>query len=201
VLSASPIVLASSNAGKLAEFQQLFAGHANIIAQSEFNIPNADETGQTFVENALLKARNAAAIANMPTIADDSGIVVNALEGRPGIYSARYAGEQATATANVDKLLHDLTGVPPGERQAHFHCTLVYLRHATDPEPIIASANWYGEILDARQGEAGFGYDPIFYVESENCPAAELDKTRKNVLSHRGQALQKLFGLLMSQNV
>jgi XTP/dITP diphosphohydrolase len=192
----SSIVLASHNAGKIKEFNQLFAAHAVTIVPQTF--PSVPEIGLTFVENALIKARHAAQITGLPAIGDDSGLEVDALQGAPGIYSARYAGEHATATERIEKLLQALTGVEKTARTARFQCVLVYLRHAADPTPIIAQGTWEGEILLAPQGEGGFGYDPIFYVTPLGLSAAQLTAVQKNQLSHRGQALaqlmQKLFG-------
>lgn len=191
------IVLASSNPGKVREIGQLLAGQQiQVIPQSEFGIPDAEETGLTFVENAILKARNAAAHSGLAAIADDSGIEVDALKGAPGIYSARFAGIGASDQANLDKLLADLKDVPEEERSGRFQCLLVYLRHAEDPTPIICQGTWEGRILFEEQGENGFGYDPIFFVPDQGCSSAELDPALKNQLSHRGQALRKLVAAL-----
>jgi XTP/dITP diphosphohydrolase len=191
------IVLASSNPGKVREIGQLLADQQiQVIPQSAFAIPDADETGLTFVENAILKARNAAAHSGLPAIADDSGIEVDALNGAPGIYSARYAGVGASDQANLDKLLEALKGVPEEARSGRFQCLLVYLRHAEDPTPIICQGTWEGRILLEERGENGFGYDPIFFVPDQNCSSAELDPALKNRLSHRGQALRKLVAAL-----
>jgi len=192
------VVLASSNEGKVKEFSELLAGcDTTVIPQSDFAVPDADETGLTFVENAILKARNASAHTDLPAIADDSGIEVDFLNGAPGIYSARYAGQGGSA-ANNDKLLKALSGVDEEQRGARFQCLLVYLQHADDPTPIICQGTWEGRILTSPQGEAGFGYDPLFFVPEENCSAAELSAERKNQLSHRGQALRCLLAALRS---
>jgi XTP/dITP diphosphohydrolase len=159
-------------------------------------VPDAEETGLTFVENALLKARNAAAHTGLAAIADDSGIEVDALHGAPGIYSARYAGAGASDQANLEKLLAVLRDVPEAARTARFQCLLVYLRHADDPTPLICQGTWEGRILDAPRGENGFGYDPVFYVPTHDCTSAELPPEVKNALSHRGQALRKLVAAL-----
>ena len=190
------VVLASSNKGKVREFSELLAGRdIAVVPQTDFGVPDADETGLTFVENAILKARNAAAHTGLPAIADDSGIEVDFLNGAPGIYSARYAGEGGSS-ANNEKLLQALSGVEETQRGARFQCLLVYLRHADDPTPIICQGTWEGRILNAVQGDAGFGYDPLFYVPEEACSAAELAAERKNEISHRGQALRCLLAAL-----
>lgn len=190
------IVLASSNRGKVKEFSELLAGHdITVVPQSDFGVPDADETGLTFVENAILKARNAAAHTGLPAIADDSGLEVDFLNGAPGIFSARYAATGGSG-ANNEKLLQALSGVDRELRGARFQCLLVYLRHADDPTPIICQGTWEGRILGAAQGDAGFGYDPLFYVPDEACSAAELPAERKNEISHRGQALRCLLAAL-----
>lgn len=191
------IVLASNNAGKVREINQLLEGaRIRVVPQGDFGVPEAEETGLTFVENAILKARNAAQCSGLPAIADDSGIEVDALHGAPGIHSARYAGAGASDADNLVKLLHALESVPEPERGARFQCVLVYLRHAADPTPLICQGTWEGRILDAPRGENGFGYDPIFYVPTQGCSSAELDPAVKNGLSHRGQALRRLRQLL-----
>ena len=191
------IVLASNNPGKVREFAQLLAGLQRAVRpQSEFGVPEVEETGLTFVENALLKARNAAHHAGLPALADDSGLEVDALNGAPGIYSARYAGSGASDRANLEKLLANIKHLPEAERGARFQCVLVYLRHALDPTPLICQGTWEGRILRAPQGTQGFGYDPIFYVLSHGCSSAELPPETKNQLSHRGQALRKLVAAL-----
>jgi XTP/dITP diphosphohydrolase len=191
------IVLASNNAGKVREINQLLEGAGiRVVPQGDFGVPEADETGLSFVENAILKARNAAQHSGLPAIADDSGIEVDALHGAPGIHSARYAGPRASDADNVAKLLHALDSVPESERDARFQCVLVYLRHAADPTPLICQGTWEGRILRAPRGANGFGYDPVFFVPTHGCSAAELDSTVKNDLSHRGQALRRLRQLL-----
>ncbi|MHB8474503.1 MAG: RdgB/HAM1 family non-canonical purine NTP pyrophosphatase [Gammaproteobacteria bacterium] len=188
------IVLASSNPGKVREINELLVGFdMEVVPQSEFGVADAEETGLSFVENALLKARNAAAHTDLPAIADDSGIEVDALNGAPGIYSARYAGARATDQRNLDKLLTALKDVPQNLRSARFQCLMVYLRHANDPTPLICQGTWNGRILFEPRGRNGFGYDPVFYVASHDCSAAELPPEIKNTLSHRGQALRKLL--------
>lgn len=188
------VVLASSNAGKVKEFMQLLSGVGmDVRPQSEFDVPDADETGLTFVENAILKARNAAELTGLPAIADDSGIEVDALQGQPGIYSARYAGMGAGAAACNEKLLHALKEVPEAKRTARFRCCIVMLQHAADPSPIIAEGCWEGRILDQLTGTEGFGYDPLFYVPTHNMSAAQMDSAEKNLISHRAQALQGLL--------
>ncbi len=191
------IVLASNNPGKVRELGQMLAGlDLEVVPQSEFGTPEIEETGLTFVENAILKARNAAEHSGLPAIADDSGIEVDALNGAPGIYSARYAGAGASDADNVNKLLFDLKDVPRNLRSARFQCLLVYLRHANDPTPIICKGTWDGRILFEPVGSSGFGYDPVFYVPTHDCSAAELSAEVKNSLSHRGQALRKLVAAL-----
>jgi XTP/dITP diphosphohydrolase len=192
------IVLASGNRGKLREFNELLADQAiAVLPQSDFGVPEAEETGLTFVENAIIKARNASAHTGLPAIADDSGLEVDFLNGAPGIYSARYAGDAGSA-ANNAKLLRALEGIEDERRGARFQCLLVYLRHADDPTPIICQGTWEGRILNAERGEAGFGYDPVFYLSGDDCSAAELSAERKNLLSHRGQALRCLLAALTS---
>jgi XTP/dITP diphosphohydrolase len=191
------IVLASNNPGKVREFNELLAGHhILVVPQSDYRVPEIEETGQTFVENAILKARNAALHTGLSAIADDSGIEVDALNGAPGIYSARYAGKGANDRANLEKLLLDLIDVPEAERTARFQCLMVYMRHANDPTPLICQGTWEGRILLAPRGDNGFGYDPVFYVPTHDCSSAELPSDIKNALSHRGQALLKLVAAL-----
>ena len=193
----SRIVLASNNRGKVREFGELLADfHLEVVPQSEFQVPEAEETGLTFVENAILKARNAAARAGLPAIADDSGIEVDALRGAPGIRSARFAGADASDQANLDKLMAELEGVPEAQRSARFQCLVVYLEHAEDPTPIICQGTWEGSITRAPRGDNGFGYDPVFLVPGHDCTAAELPAQTKNAISHRGQALRKLVEVL-----
>ena len=187
-------VLASSNPGKLAEMSALLdpAG-VRVVPQDALAVEPPAETGLTFVENALIKARAACAATGLPAVADDSGIVVDALEGAPGVRSARYAGEGATDTDNVARLLEALRGVAPAERGAAFVCTIACLRHARDPCPIVCEGVWKGRILEAPQGAGGFGYDPVFFVEALGRSAAELPQVEKNAVSHRGQALARLL--------
>ena len=191
------IVLASSNPGKVREINQVLTGLDVVVRpQGEFNVLDAEETGRTFVENAILKARNAAQHTGLPAIADDSGLEVDALAGAPGIYSARYAGEGATDLKNLEKLLDALAEVPEENRSARFQCLMVYMRHADDPTPLICQGSWEGRILTAARGSNGFGYDPVFYVPTRNCASAELPAQTKNSLSHRGQALRQLVAAL-----
>lgn len=191
------IVLASNNAGKVREFNQLLTGtDFEVLPQSEFGVIEAEETGLTFVENAILKARNAAEHTGLPAIADDSGLEVDALDSAPGIYSARYAGSGASDLQNLEKLLADIKDVPDAQRTARFQCLMVYMRHAKDPTPQIFQGTWEGRILHAPQGDNGFGYDPVFFVPTHNCSSAELEADVKNSLSHRGQALTQLIEAL-----
>ena len=191
------IVLASGNHGKLAEFGQLLAdADFEVIAQSELGVDDIEETGLTFVENALLKARHAAQVTGLPSLADDSGLCVDALGGAPGLYSARYAGVHGDSAANNAKLLRALDGRPDAERCAFFVCVLVLLRHADDPAPLVAEGRWHGRVLHTPRGEGGFGYDPLFLPDDHTLAAAELDKTLKNRISHRGQALAQLHARL-----
>ena len=190
----SRIVLASGNAGKLAELRGLFDGSdIDLIAQSQLGIDDAEETGSTFIENSILKARHAARASGLPALGDDSGLCVDALDGAPGLYSARYAGEHGNARANIERLLHELGGVPDEKRSAHFVCVLALLRSADDPDPLIAHARWHGRILHAPRGDRGFGYDPVFLPDDgDGLSAAELDAALKNRISHRGKALAEL---------
>ncbi len=191
------IVLASNNPGKVREINQLLsAQQISVVPQSDFSVPEADETGLSFVENAILKARNAAQHSGLPAIADDSGIEVDALNGAPGIYSARYAGEGASDRENLERLLRELTGVPKSQRKARFQCVMVYMRHAEDPTPLICQGTWEGWISEQPSGENGFGYDPVFFVPTHDCTSAALPPEVKNRLSHRGQALQQLLAAL-----
>lgn len=187
----SSIVLASGNPGKIREIQAILQND-KILPQSQFNVVEPEETGATFIENAIIKARNAAAHCNLPAIADDSGLAVDALGGAPGVISARYAGVGASDQANLDKLLADMREVPDAQRSARFICVMVYLRHALDPTPIVAQGVWEGRILREAVGENGFGYDPVFWVEQYQCSSAQLAPEIKNALSHRGQALRAL---------
>ncbi|MCK5386550.1 MAG: XTP/dITP diphosphatase [Gammaproteobacteria bacterium] len=191
------IVLASNNKGKVREFGEMLSTlNMEVVPQATFNIEDADETGLTFVENAIIKARHASAIAGLPAIADDSGLEVDFLNGAPGIYSARYSGVGATDEKNLFKLLEALKNVPEEQRTARFQCVLVYMRHAEDPTPLICQGTWEGIILTEPQGENGFGYDPIFYVPTHKCSSAQLSAEEKNKLSHRGQALKMLLTAL-----
>ncbi|MFT4178145.1 MAG: RdgB/HAM1 family non-canonical purine NTP pyrophosphatase [Thermomonas sp.] len=186
------LVLASSNAGKLAELRDLLGEAFELHAQSEFGVVDAEETGLSFVENAILKARHAARATGLPALGDDSGLCVDALHGAPGLYSARYAGVHGDSEANIDKLLRKLDGVADDARSARFVCVLALVRHADDPMPLIAEGVWEGHILHARQGANGFGYDPVFFSPAHGCSAAELPADAKNRDSHRGLALVKL---------
>lgn len=187
------IVLASGNAKKVAELQSLLDElNMTVTPQSELGVADADETGTTFVENAIIKARHAASVTGLPAIADDSGLAVAALDGRPGVYSARFAGENATDQQNLELLLTQLQGTPAQQRQATFWCVLVFMRHANDPTPLICSGSWQGEITTQAQGEQGFGYDPVFWVPEAGKTAAQLSGAEKNRLSHRGKALRQL---------
>ncbi|MEI5639474.1 MULTISPECIES: RdgB/HAM1 family non-canonical purine NTP pyrophosphatase [unclassified Pseudoalteromonas] len=185
------VVLASGNQGKVKELSSMLADFAmEVIPQSEFAVSDVAETGTTFVENAIIKARHAAKESGLPAIADDSGLEVDALAGAPGVYSARYAGSGASDQDNIDKLLAALEG--QSQRSARFWCVLVYMRHADDPTPLICQASWEGEITTSQQGREGFGYDPVFKVNGLDCTSAQLSKAGKNAISHRGQALQQL---------
>lgn len=195
------IVLASSNAGKLREINAILVGSdLQIVSQQEFNVPDIEETGRTFVENAILKARNASGHCGLPAIADDSGIEVPALNGDPGIYSARYAGVDAGDQANLEKLIEAVKKLPEDQRRARFVCLMVYLRHADDPVPIIAEGIWNGIAVTEPRGENGFGYDPMFYLPERGCTSAELEPEVKNRISHRGQALRELKEKLVNNN-
>jgi len=190
----SKIVLASGNAGKLKEFSELLSDlDTEIVPQSHFKLTEAEETGLTFVENAIIKARHACLHTGLPAIADDSGIEVDALKGAPGIYSARYSGPGASDQQNLDALLTALKDIPEPQRSARYQCVIVYLRHAEDPTPIICQASWEGKILMAPTGQGGFGYDPIFWVEASNCSAAELTAQEKHAVSHRGKAIREFL--------
>ena len=187
------IVLASSNRGKLAEFNALLADSGfEVVTQASLGIEDAEETGLTFIENALLKARHAAQASGRPALADDSGLCVEYLGGAPGLYSARYSGGHGDSEANNARLLRELDGVPAGQRGAFFICALVLLGRADDPTPLIVEGRWHGRVLDAPRGGRGFGYDPLFLPNGQQVSAAELDPGLKNRLSHRGQALAKL---------
>jgi XTP/dITP diphosphohydrolase len=191
------IVLASSNPGKLKEFQAIFSQHdIRVLPQTQFRIEDAEETGLTFVENAIIKARHAARCSGLAALADDSGLEVDALRGKPGIYSARFSGPDATDSSNNAKLLHLLRNTPEAERTARFHCFLVLMRHAEDPTPLIFHGRWEGLILNEPQGENGFGYDPLFYALDQKTASASLSAELKNQVSHRGQAVAKLIQAL-----
>jgi XTP/dITP diphosphohydrolase len=191
--SGERIVLASNNPGKVREINQLLAGaHIQVVPQREYGVSEVAETGLSFVENALIKARHASLHSGLAAIADDSGLEVDALEGAPGIYSARFAGPEASDQDNNAKLLAALGDLPDEARGARFQCVLVYLRHPRDPTPIICQGTWEGRILEAPHGDNGFGYDPLFFVPTHGCSSAELDPATKNQLSHRGQALRRL---------
>ena len=193
------LVLASSNQGKLQELRELLAGDGiELLAQSDLGVEDADETGSTFVENALIKARHAAQVTGLPALADDSGICVDALKGAPGLYSARYAGEHGNASRNINKLLEVLRDTPDDRRTAHFYCVLVLLRHPEDPQPLIVEGQWNGRILHERRGNGGHGYDPVFFDPLHGQSAAEMEPGLKNRLSHRGQALALLRERLRS---
>lgn len=196
-MSRQTIVLATNNPGKVDELQRILAStHYEIMPQSDYGVPDIAEDGLTFVENALIKARNAARHTGLPAIADDSGIAVDALGGQPGIFSARYAGEGASDADNLNLLLDNMKEVPDNARQARFICLLVYLRDAGDPHPTICEGVWHGELLRFPHGENGFGYDPVFFVPEQGCSSAELSREIKNTLSHRGQALRCLMEML-----
>jgi XTP/dITP diphosphohydrolase len=198
-LSKQQFVLASGNAGKLREFSQMLAEkHIEVLPQSALNVTEADETGLTFVENAILKARHACEATGLAALSDDSGLEVDALKGAPGIYSARYAGVGAGDEANIDKLLQALADKPEAERSARYQCVLVYMRHALDPTPLICQASWEGHILTERRGEGGFGYDPIFYIPELHCSVAQLNPAEKQQHSHRGKAMREFFQRLNS---
>ncbi len=191
------LVLASGNAGKLVEIREVLADLSiELIGQGELGVGDVEESGASFVENAILKARHAARITGLPALGDDSGICVDALDGAPGLLSARYAGEHGNSLANIAKLLDAMKDVPEAARSAHFFCVIVLLRHADDPAPLIAEGRWHGRILEAPRGHGGFGYDPIFFDPARSAGAAELDADEKNRISHRGQALARLRGLL-----
>lgn len=191
------IVFASSNAGKTLELQTLLQPfNITIIPQTTLNVPEIPETASTFIENALIKARHASQMTGLPAIADDSGLQVHALGGMPGIYSARYSGENATSQENIKKLLEELANTPTEKRQARFYCVLVYMLHPTDPTPLICEGTWEGLILQKQIGSDGFGYDPIFWDPIKNMSAAQLSITEKNQCSHRGYALKLLANKL-----
>ena len=192
------LVLASSNAGKLAELRDLLGDGFDLHVQSEFGVADAEETGLSFIENAILKARHAARATGLPALGDDSGLCVDALHGAPGLYSARYAGTHGNSEANIDKLLGELDGADDAQRSARFVCVLALVRDADDPQPLIAEGVWPGRILLERRGSGGFGYDPVFFSPTHDCSAAELPSEVKNRDSHRGLALAKLRNLLQA---
>jgi XTP/dITP diphosphohydrolase len=187
------IILASNNKGKIAEFNTMLDGIYQVVSMSDMQVKEVPETGLTFVENALIKARNASEQSGLPALSDDSGIVVDALNGEPGIYSARYAGNHGDDEANTQKLLDKMEDVADGKRTARFWCAIVFVEHANDPTPIIIQRGWEGEILRKKAGDNGFGYDPIFYVPTHRCASAELSPEIKNSISHRGKALVALL--------
>jgi len=191
------LVLASNNPGKLREFAQMLAAlDFEVLPQAQFDVPEAEEPHVTFVENALAKARHAARLTGLPALADDSGICVTALGGAPGVYSARFAGEPKSDERNNQKMIADLAG--QADRRAHYVCVLVFVRHADDPQPVIAEGEWHGEIVDTPRGENGFGYDPYFFVPEKGCTGAEMSAADKNVMSHRGKALRQLMAQLQA---
>lgn len=195
------IVLASNNTGKINEFNALLSDLGfDVKPQNDFGVPEADETGLTFIENAILKARNACAHTNLPALADDSGIEVDSLNGAPGIYSARFAGDHGNNAANNALLLKKLEGVDESLRTARFHCVLAYLRHKDDPTPLVFHGVWEGRILTSTEGQEGFGYDPIFYVPEYGCSSASLPKEVKNQISHRAKALNQLLAAFQLQS-
>ncbi len=191
------VVLATGNPGKVRELAEPLAEFGfDIVAQTDLGVDSVEETGLTFIENALIKARHAARVTGLPAIADDSGLAVDVLGGAPGIYSARYAGVEATDQQNLDKLLAAMQEIPDDQRQAAFHCVLVYLRHADDPTPLVFHGQWPGVIARESQGDGGFGYDPIFFLPALNTTAAGMTKAEKLAISHRGQALKLLLDAL-----
>ena len=196
------VVAATGNRGKLAEIRRLFAGlDLALVAQSELGIESPEETGTSFIENALIKARHAASLAGLPAIADDSGLAVAALDGRPGVHSARYAGPQASDAGNIAKLLAQLDGLTGDERVAAFHCVAVFVASQDDPEPLVAEGVWAGRILEQPRGRGGFGYDPVFYDPAAGKSAAEMTAEEKNAASHRGRAFRRLAELLAARGV
>mgnify|MGYP000011024859 FL=1 len=190
------IILATSNLGKVRELNSMLKGHYNVVSQIDMKVEEVPETGASFIENALIKARNASSQSQLPALADDSGLVVDALNGKPGIYSARYAGENATDKDNIVKLLSSMDDQE--DRRASFWCAMVFVRYANDPEPIVVEKSWEGQILRELKGQNGFGYDPIFFLPELNCTSAQLSAEEKNQQSHRGQALQEILKHLLS---
>ncbi|MGS2717922.1 RdgB/HAM1 family non-canonical purine NTP pyrophosphatase [Eionea flava] len=196
------IVLASNNAGKLREFHRLFADKPlTIISQNQFSVDDAEETGLSFIENAIIKARHACQKTQHAAIADDSGLAIDYLQGAPGIYSARYAGTHGDDSANNQKVLHELQGVPTEQRTARFICALAFMRHANDPTPIVCQASWEGVIAEQEHGGNGFGYDPLFWLPDHQCSSAELTKEKKNLISHRAQALDAMLLAFAQQGI
>ena len=195
------IILASNNQGKIKEFNTMLQGVYEVVSMSDMNVEEVPEIGLTFVENALIKARNASEQSGLPALADDSGIVVDALNGEPGIYSARYAGIHGDDEANTQKILDEMSSVPDDRRSARFWCAIVFVEHANDPTPIIIQRGWEGEILREKVGENGFGYDPIFYVPTHKKASAQLSPEQKNGISHRGKALQALLLELQASTI
>ena len=194
------LVIASNNKGKVAELTDLLAPLGLVpVPQGELGVSEAEEPAVTFVENAIIKARHAAKATGLPALADDSGLAVDALDGRPGVRSARFAGNEATDSDNVEALLAALKDTPEAQRSAQFHCVLVYLRHADDPTPIICHGRWPGRILAEPRGQGGFGYDPVFLVPEHGCSAAELTREQKGRISHRGRALARLLDQLRAE--
>ncbi|SEH67651.1 nucleoside-triphosphate diphosphatase [Bathymodiolus azoricus thioautotrophic gill symbiont] len=187
------IILASNNKGKIREFNAMLKSVCEVVSMSDGGVEEVPEIGLTFVENALIKARNASEQSALPALADDSGIVVDALDGAPGIYSARYGGRHGNDEANMQKLLDEMKDVADGERSAKFWCAVVFVEHANDPTPIIIQRAWEGEILREKVGKNGFGYDPIFYLPTQSCTSAELSSEVKNTISHRAKALTALL--------
>ena len=190
------IILATSNLGKVRELNSMLEGQYNVVSQIDMEVEEVPETGASFVENALIKARNASSQSKLPALADDSGLVVDSLNGEPGIYSARYAGENATDEDNIVKLLARMDD--EDNRSARFWCAMVYVRYGNDPEPVIVEKSWEGQILRELKGSNGFGYDPIFYLPELNCTSAQLSAEEKNRISHRGQALKEILKHLLS---
>ena len=191
------VVLATGNAGKVRELASLLNDFGlDVVAQTELGVDSVEETGLTFIENAIIKARHAAKVTGLPALADDSGLAVDVLGGAPGIYSARFSGVDASDQQNLEKLLEELQDVPDEKRQAQFHCVLVYMRHADDPTPLVCHGSWQGVITREQAGSGGFGYDPIFFVPSLGKTAAELSREEKSAISHRGQALKLLLEAL-----
>ena len=195
------VVLASNNTGKLREIGDMLKGlYMEVLLQAQFQVPEVEETGLTFVENAILKARNAARYSGLPAIGDDSGIEIDALGGKPGIYSARYAGTGSSDEDNLRKLIGEIRQLPEQDRRARFVCCMAYLRHADDPDPVLARGVWEGIAITEPRGSNGFGYDPVFYVATHDCTSAELPPAVKNQLSHRGQALYQLMKNLKAED-